>query len=375
MKIAMPTTNMRRRPSRSPARAPRSSRPPKVERVRVLHPREPRRREAERVLDVGQRGDDDRDVEDDHQVAGEDDREHGGRFGLVGVRDGHADGTCLTSLGVGRMRGAKVEGASRTSGGSLRLIYGGCLRLSRESGAEPHANPKPTPGSQRPQRADARRNTRSARRGARGVRRGRHRRRRSRTSLSAPASASARSTATSRSATHCSRPSTSTRSRRSARSADDLADVPPWEALSRWLHRYVGFAATKRALAEELLETRPTRTRSSRAGRDRRPRARARRAARRRRAPSGPTRTSWTSPGSSAASRSRPAPTRADGADAPARARRAPPAALVSPAEVREPPVPGRSLRPRRPRGGASASPRGGTSVLRGGDSVPHGRG
>jgi len=40
-----------------------------------------------------------------------------------------------------------------------------------------------------------------------------------------------------------------------ARSAADLADLPPWDALSQWLHRYVGFAATKRALAEALLET------------------------------------------------------------------------------------------------------------------------
>jgi AcrR family transcriptional regulator len=37
------------------------------------------------------------------------------------------------------------------------------------------------------------------------------------------------------------------------RSAADLADLPPWEALAGWLHRFVGFAATKRALAEELI--------------------------------------------------------------------------------------------------------------------------
>jgi AcrR family transcriptional regulator len=40
-----------------------------------------------------------------------------------------------------------------------------------------------------------------------------------------------------------------------ARSAADLSELPPWEALSQWFHRYVGFAATKRALAEALLET------------------------------------------------------------------------------------------------------------------------
>ena len=42
-----------------------------------------------------------------------------------------------------------------------------------------------------------------------------------------------------------------------ARAAEDLADLPPWEALSGWLHQYVGFAATKRALNEALMETDP----------------------------------------------------------------------------------------------------------------------
>jgi AcrR family transcriptional regulator len=38
-----------------------------------------------------------------------------------------------------------------------------------------------------------------------------------------------------------------------ARTAADLAELPPWEALDRWLHEFVGYAATKRVLAEELL--------------------------------------------------------------------------------------------------------------------------
>ena len=42
-----------------------------------------------------------------------------------------------------------------------------------------------------------------------------------------------------------------------ARAAADLSDLPPWDALSQWLHQYVGFAATKRALAEALLEVDP----------------------------------------------------------------------------------------------------------------------
>jgi AcrR family transcriptional regulator len=36
------------------------------------------------------------------------------------------------------------------------------------------------------------------------------------------------------------------------RSAADFEGMPPWEALSGWLHAFVGFAATKRALADEL---------------------------------------------------------------------------------------------------------------------------
>jgi AcrR family transcriptional regulator len=42
-----------------------------------------------------------------------------------------------------------------------------------------------------------------------------------------------------------------------ARSADDLSDRDPWEALSEWFHQYVGFAATKMALMDALLEADP----------------------------------------------------------------------------------------------------------------------
>src|ERR1700730_3107923 len=38
-----------------------------------------------------------------------------------------------------------------------------------------------------------------------------------------------------------------------ARSAEDMADLPPWDALAGWLRRFVGYAATKRVIAEELL--------------------------------------------------------------------------------------------------------------------------
>lgn len=40
-----------------------------------------------------------------------------------------------------------------------------------------------------------------------------------------------------------------------ADAADALGDRDPWDALSTWLRQYVGFAATKKALAEALLET------------------------------------------------------------------------------------------------------------------------
>src|SRR3954462_10086662 len=37
-----------------------------------------------------------------------------------------------------------------------------------------------------------------------------------------------------------------------ARSAADTADLEPWDALVKWLHGFVGYIATKQALAEEL---------------------------------------------------------------------------------------------------------------------------
>ena len=42
-----------------------------------------------------------------------------------------------------------------------------------------------------------------------------------------------------------------------AQAARDLAHLSPWEALSEWFHQYVGFAATKRALMDALLEAAP----------------------------------------------------------------------------------------------------------------------
>jgi AcrR family transcriptional regulator len=34
--------------------------------------------------------------------------------------------------------------------------------------------------------------------------------------------------------------------------SDEVADLPPWEALTTWLRRFVGYAATKRAIHEAL---------------------------------------------------------------------------------------------------------------------------
>src|SRR4051794_36768932 len=37
-----------------------------------------------------------------------------------------------------------------------------------------------------------------------------------------------------------------------SRSAAEFARLEPWEGLSAWLHRFVGYVATKQALADEL---------------------------------------------------------------------------------------------------------------------------
>ena len=37
-----------------------------------------------------------------------------------------------------------------------------------------------------------------------------------------------------------------------ARSAEDVTELEPWDALIKWLHGFVGYIATKQALADEL---------------------------------------------------------------------------------------------------------------------------
>jgi AcrR family transcriptional regulator len=39
------------------------------------------------------------------------------------------------------------------------------------------------------------------------------------------------------------------------RSAQDFADVDPWTALAGWLHRFIGYISTKRALVEEMVSS------------------------------------------------------------------------------------------------------------------------
>ena len=91
------------------------------------------------------------------------------------------------------------------------------------------------------------------RRRARGVRRAAGRRRRWRRSRAAHRSGSARSTATSRTARTLLEAVYVDEVEALCRSAADLAELPPWDALVGWLHRFVGYIATKQALAQELL--------------------------------------------------------------------------------------------------------------------------
>lgn len=42
-----------------------------------------------------------------------------------------------------------------------------------------------------------------------------------------------------------------------ARAAEALADRPPWDAVAEWFRQYVGFAATKHALMDAMLEAAP----------------------------------------------------------------------------------------------------------------------
>ena len=93
---------------------------------------------------------------------------------------------------------------------------------------------------------------RAARRRPGRVRRARGPRRRWRTSPGRPVSGSARSTGTSRPGRTCSNAVYLGEIEELCHAAEDVADLPPWEALTTWLRRFVEYAATKRAIYESL---------------------------------------------------------------------------------------------------------------------------
>jgi AcrR family transcriptional regulator len=145
-----------------------------------------------------------------------------------------------------------MEGASRTSGGNLRVIYGGTLRLSSlmsETTTEIQL--------QRPKRADARRNYDQLVAAARAAF--------AEDGTSAPLEGVAERAGVGIGTLYRHFPTRQAlleavyvdEVEAMARAADDLSELPPWDALSQWLRQYVGFAATKRALNEALLEAAP----------------------------------------------------------------------------------------------------------------------
>ncbi len=143
-----------------------------------------------------------------------------------------------------------MEATSETPGGSLRIIYGGKLRLSnRMSQAEiqPH----------RPQRADARANHDKLVAAARTIFTDK--------GTSAPLDEVAEQAGVGIGTLYRHFPTRQAlleavyidEVEAMARAATALEELPPWDALSDWLHQYLGFAATKRALNEALMETDP----------------------------------------------------------------------------------------------------------------------
>src|SRR5215831_8776497 len=147
----------------------------------------------------------------------------------------------------------KMEGASTRFGGDLRLIYGGTLHLSRTM-TETEIQLK------RPKRADARRNYDRLVAAARDV-------------FTEDGTSASLERVAERAGVGIGTLYRHFPTRQAlleavyqeeveamARAADDLASLPPWDALSQWLHQYVGFAATKRALNEALLDAAPDST-------------------------------------------------------------------------------------------------------------------
>src|SRR5271154_3891923 len=155
-----------------------------------------------------------------------------------------------------------MEDSSETPGANLRIIYGGNLRLSNrmsqtetQTETQPEIQPELQP--QRPQRADARVNHDKLVAAARALF--------AEKGTSAPLDEVAERAGVGIGTLYRHFPTRQAlleavyedEVEAMARAAADLAELPPWEALSQWLHQYVGFAATKRALNEALMETDP----------------------------------------------------------------------------------------------------------------------
>ncbi len=143
-----------------------------------------------------------------------------------------------------------MEAVSETPGVNLRIIYGGILRLSNRV-TQTEIQP------QRPMRADARANHEKLVAAARALFTDK--------GTSAPLEEVADRAGVGIGTLYRHFPTRQAlleavyvdEVEAMARAAADLTELPPWEALSQWLHQYVGFAATKRALNEALMETDP----------------------------------------------------------------------------------------------------------------------
>ena len=143
---AMPATKTRRRPRMSPGARAEQQQAAEGQGVGVLDPGEAGGREAEGGVDVGQGGDDHRDVEDDHQVAGEDDREHHGRVrrgGSSRVTDGRvrvSAARMAMGLGIPFMQNQSAlnsEAPSITMWRGPPVLYGGCVPFHRKPDRRP----------------------------------------------------------------------------------------------------------------------------------------------------------------------------------------------------------------------------------------------
>jgi AcrR family transcriptional regulator len=151
-----------------------------------------------------------------------------------------------------------MEGPSSNNGESLRLLYGDTLRLQVGQGARPSAmTPQTVPDipPHRPQRADARRNYEKLVSVARDVF--------AEHGTSATLDDIARRAEVGPATLYRHFPTRQhlleavylDEVEAMSRSAADLAELPPWDALVQWLREFVRYAATKRALAQEMLNS------------------------------------------------------------------------------------------------------------------------